>query len=97
MLLKRWDKFLGHEGLELCWRSVLGGPRFEGSHVPGVQRNAHLEHKSDEIFGHSSLQQSRSNLIVRSLNISEIGFADGFANNGGDFFVIEIALSLSCR
>jgi hypothetical protein len=33
LLLVGWQEFLGHEGLELCWRRVDGFARFQGSHV----------------------------------------------------------------
>ncbi len=46
------------------------------------------------MLGHSHLDQRRSNLVVGSLNVPQIGFADGFADNGGDFVVVEIALAL---
>ena len=82
------------EGFVGSWGSVAGGARFERAHVAGVQRGGHLEDEADKIVGHSHLHHGGPDLIVGCVNVSEIGFTDSLADDGGSFVVVEIALAL---
>jgi hypothetical protein len=57
--------------------------------APAISRD-----QAGKVLGHSHLHHRGSNLIVGRLDVSKIGFADGLADNGGGFGVVEIALSL---
>ena len=62
--------------------------------MSGIERGGHFEDEADEIVGHSHLNHGGANLIVGRVDVSEFGFADGLADDGGGFGVVEIALAL---
>ena len=61
--------------------------------MSGVQGGGHLEDQADQVIGHSHLNHGNAELRIRRVNVSEFGFTDSFADDGGDFRVIDIALA----
>src|SRR5579859_6381582 len=88
------DEGFGYERFVTGWSGVLRAAWFEGSHGSGVEGGGHLEEQAGEWFGHSHLNEEAAHLLVGHLNVFEVGLADGLADNGGNFGVGEIALSL---
>ena len=94
LLLICGNEYLRDKSLERRRSCVAGGARFESAHVSGVKRCGHLEHQTSELLRHSHLNQGGTKLIVGRPNIGEFGFADGFSDDGCDFVVIDVALSV---
>jgi hypothetical protein len=94
LLLTGWNEMIGYEILvgHLC--GGARGARFEARALSGAERGGHFDDKTGEIIGHSHLDHCGADLIVGDLPVFQIGFADGLADNGGGFGVIEIALSM---
>jgi len=78
--------------MRLAWWCARIGIR--GAHVTGIQRRGHLKKQADEIVRHSHLNHGGTNLIVGRVDVSKLRLADRFADNGGGFGVVEIALAL---
>src|SRR5580692_1124042 len=94
LLLISGDERLSDESFKQGWSGVAGTARFERAHVSRVQCRGHLEQEAGEIVGHSHLHQGGANLIVGEVDILQTRFSDGYADDRGDFAVVEIALAV---
>src|SRR3984957_17657663 len=94
LLLISGDERLSDESFKGGWSGVAGSARFESAHVSGVQCRGSLRKEAGEIVGHSHLDRGGANLVVGEVDILQIRFSDGCADDRGDFGVVEIALAV---
>ena len=93
MLFEDWHEIFVDELLIAGGSGVLRGTWLESAHVARIESAGHLQDQVGLVLGHAELNQSRTQLFVRQLDILEVRFADGIADDSRSFGHIQVALA----